>query len=49
MKQEVFYTRAKGEPTDIYKMIGEKGNRVGRLVIVDLQDYLMMLNKLLRL
>ncbi|SKB73090.1 hypothetical protein SAMN02745120_0088 [Acetoanaerobium noterae] len=32
-----FYTRAKGEPTDIYKMIGEKGNRVGRLVIVDLQ------------
>lgn len=32
-----FYTRAIGEPTDIYKMVGEKGNRVGRLVIIDLQ------------
>lgn len=32
-----FYTRAIGEPTDIYKMVGEKGNNVGRLVIIDLQ------------
>jgi len=32
-----FYTRAIGEPTDIYEMIGEKGKGVGRLVIVDLQ------------
>ena len=32
-----FYTRAIGEPTDIYEMIGEKGNNVGRLVIIDLQ------------
>ena len=32
-----FYTRAIGEPTDIYDMIGEKGNSVGRLVIIDLQ------------
>jgi len=32
-----FYTRAIGEPTDIYDMIGEKGNNVGRLVIIDLQ------------
>lgn len=32
-----FYTRAIGESTDIYKMIGEKGNNVGRLVIIDLQ------------
>lgn len=32
-----FYTRAIGEPTDIYKMVGEKGNKVGRLVIIDLQ------------
>ncbi|SNX54480.1 DUF87 domain-containing protein [Thermoanaerobacterium sp. RBIITD] len=32
-----FYTRAIGEPTDIYKMVGEKGNSVGRLVIIDLQ------------
>lgn len=32
-----FYTRAIGEPTDIYNMIGEKGNRIGRLVIIDLQ------------
>lgn len=33
-----FYTRAIGEPTDIYKMVGEKGNNVGRLVIIDLQS-----------
>lgn len=32
-----FYTSAIGEPTDIYKMVGEKGNSVGRLVIIDLQ------------
>lgn len=32
-----FYTRAIGEPTDIYDMVGEKGNNVGRLVIIDLQ------------
>ena len=32
-----FYTRAVGEPTDIYEMVGEKGNGKGRLVIVDLQ------------
>lgn len=32
-----FYTRAIGDPTDIYKMVGEKGNNVGRLVIIDLQ------------
>lgn len=32
-----FYTRAIGDSTDIYKMIGEKGNNVGRLVIIDLQ------------
>lgn len=32
-----FYTSAIGEPTDIYKMVGEKGNNVGRLVIIDLQ------------
>jgi DNA helicase HerA-like ATPase len=31
-----FYSRAIGEPTDIYEMIGEK-NSVGRLVIIDLQ------------
>ena len=31
------YTRAIGEPTDIYNMIGKKGNRIGRLVIIDLQ------------
>jgi len=31
-----FYTRAIGEPTDIYEMIGEKGS-IGRLVIIDLQ------------
>lgn len=32
-----FYTRAIGEPTDIYGMIGEKGKSIGRLVIIDLQ------------
>ncbi|UOW69065.1 helicase HerA domain-containing protein [Paraclostridium bifermentans] len=32
-----FYTRSIGEPTDIYDMVGEKGNNVGRLVIIDLQ------------
>lgn len=32
-----FYTRAIGDSTDIYKMIGEKGNSIGRLVIIDLQ------------
>lgn len=32
-----FYTRAIGDSTDIYKMIGEKGNKIGRLVIIDLQ------------
>ncbi|AEE92429.1 conserved protein of unknown function [Tepidanaerobacter acetatoxydans Re1] len=32
-----FYTRAIGEPTDIYEMIGERGKSVGRLVIIDLQ------------
>ena len=32
-----FYTRAVGEPTDIYEMVGEKGNNKGRLVIIDLQ------------
>jgi DNA helicase HerA-like ATPase len=32
-----FYTRAIGDPTDIYEMIGERGNNKGRLVIVDLQ------------
>jgi len=32
-----FYTRAVGEPTDIYEMVGEKGSSKGRLVIVDLQ------------
>lgn len=32
-----FYSRAIGEPTDIYKMVGENGNKVGRLVIIDLQ------------
>ena len=32
-----FYTKAIGEPTDIYKLVGEKGERKGRLVIVDLQ------------
>ncbi len=32
-----FYTRAIGEPSDIYDMIGEKGDNIGRLVIIDLQ------------
>lgn len=32
-----FYTRAIGEPSDIYEMVGEKGDNKGRLVIVDLQ------------
>lgn len=32
-----FYTSAIGEPTDIYNMIGKKGNSKGRLVIIDLQ------------
>ncbi len=32
-----FYTRAIGDSTDIYTMIGEKGNNIGRLVIIDLQ------------
>lgn len=32
-----FYTRAIGNPTDIYEMVGEKGKGVGRLVIIDLQ------------
>ncbi len=32
-----FYTRAIGEPTDIYKLIGEKNEKLGRLIIVDLQ------------
>ncbi len=31
-----FYTKAIGQPTDIYEMIGEKGS-VGRLAIIDLQ------------
>ena len=32
-----FYTRAIGDPTDIYKLIGEKNENLGRLIIVDLQ------------
>jgi len=32
-----FYTQNIGEPTDIYEMIGESNNKVGRLAIVDLQ------------
>jgi len=32
-----FYTRAIGDPTDIYKLIGEKNDKIGRLIIVDLQ------------
>ncbi|MFW6030771.1 MAG: ATP-binding protein, partial [Halanaerobiales bacterium] len=32
-----FYTSAMGEPTDIYSMIGEKGDNKGRLIIIDLQ------------
>jgi len=32
-----FYTKAISEPTDIYEMVGEKGNKKGRLVIIDLQ------------
>ncbi|WP_155660809.1 helicase HerA domain-containing protein [Priestia megaterium] len=32
-----FYTRAIGESSDIYDMVGEKGNNKGRLVIIDLQ------------
>jgi ABC-type oligopeptide transport system ATPase subunit len=36
-EEKSFYTRAIGEPTDIYEMIGEKGKSVGRLVIIDLQ------------
>lgn len=32
-----FYTRAIGEPSDIYDMVGEKGDNKGRLVIIDLQ------------
>lgn len=32
-----FYTRAIGDPTDIYKLIGEKNEKTGRLIIVDLQ------------
>ena len=32
-----FYTRAIGEPSDIYDMVGEKGDSKGRLVIIDLQ------------
>jgi hypothetical protein len=32
-----FYTRAIGDPTDIYEMVGEKGDKKGRLVIIDLQ------------
>jgi DNA helicase HerA-like ATPase len=32
-----FYTRAIGEPSDIYDMVGEKGDNIGRLVIIDLQ------------
>lgn len=32
-----FYTRAIGEPTDIYNLIGEMNEKNGRLIIVDLQ------------
>lgn len=32
-----FYTKAIGEPTDIYSLIGEMNEKNGRLVIVDLQ------------
>lgn len=32
-----FYTKAIGEPTDIYDLVGEKGSDKGRLIIIDLQ------------
>lgn len=32
-----FYTKAIGEPTDIYALVGEKGNNKGRLIVIDLQ------------
>ncbi len=32
-----FYTAAVGEPTDVRDIVGRKGDRTGRLVIVDLQ------------
>jgi len=32
-----FYTKAIGEPTDIYKLIGEMNEKYGRLIIIDLQ------------
>ncbi len=32
-----FYSRAAGEPFDVYKMVGDNNERLGRLCIVDLQ------------
>src|SRR5699024_7664249 len=32
-----FYTKAIGEPTDIYNLVGEMDEKNGRLIIVDLQ------------
>ncbi len=32
-----FYSRASGEPFDVYNMVGDNGFRLGRLCIVDLQ------------
>jgi uncharacterized protein len=32
-----FYSRAAGEPFDVYNMVGDNGFRLGRLCIVDLQ------------
>jgi DNA helicase HerA-like ATPase len=32
-----FFTKAIGEPTDIYQLAGEKGDKNGRLIIIDLQ------------
>ncbi len=32
-----FYSVAVGEPTDIYKMAGDKTSKIGKLVIVDMQ------------
>jgi uncharacterized protein len=32
-----FYSVAVGEPTDIYKMAGDKSSKIGKLVIIDMQ------------
>ena len=32
-----FYTRAAGDPFDVYKMVGDDNEQYGRLCIVDLQ------------